>query len=232
MQLFKKDDYMNNIFELIPKQIFESYKVRVEEGIYRDISLVLGVIDSVFSIASKYESTINVVNRFVEYVNIDRTKDEYTTSDFIKQFGTYAGDKLANDIFKNRQRTSTRNGILKAEAVKQIIEIFNNNGIETKGDLLNCEDIDQIEKQVKEVKGQGSGITFEYIMMHAGDENRFKPDRHVYTFFEELLMYGPLSEVELEKTFYKELEIVKMKYPFFTARTLDSLIWEFIKYHY
>lgn len=222
---------MRNIFEVIPKENFESYKVRVGEGIYRDISLVLAVIDSVFSISSKYESTINVVNRFAEYVNIDRGKDEYTISNFIKQFGVYTGEKLANDIFKNRQRTSTRSGILKAEAVKQIIQILKNNGIETKDDLLNCGDIDQVEKQIREVKGQGSGITFEYIMMHAGDENRFKPDRHIYTFFEKLLMYGLLSEVELEKTFYKELEIVKIKYPFFTARTLDSLIWEFIKYY-
>lgn len=221
---------MNKIFEVIPKENFKSYQKRTKEGLYPDISLVLAVIDSIFSISSRYESTIKVVNRFATHVNIDKTKDDYTISQFINEFGNYTDEELANDIFNNRQRTSSINGILKAEAVKQIIKIFNKHGIETKTDLLNHNDIKKIEEEVKSVKGQGSGITFYYIMMHAGDENRFKPDRQLKKFFEELLGYGTLNNQQLNEVFFKELEIVKAKYPYFTAKSFDSLIWEFMKH--
>lgn len=121
---------------------------------------------------------------------------------------------------------------MKAGAVKQIITIFDNHGIQTKKDLLHHKNITEVERLVRTVKGQGSGVSFEYIMMHAGDENRFKPDRHIYTFFEDLLGYGKLNEKELEKAFFYELNLVKKLYPFFTARSLDSLMWEHIKFNF
>lgn len=195
---------------------------------YEDKSLVLAVIDAIFSISAKYESTIKVVNRFVEHIKLDRINDEYTTSEFMRDFGMVSAEELANDVFNNRQRTSTTNGILKAEAVKQVIQVFATNGIETKEDLLNHKDIRDIERQVKTVKGQGSGVSFEYIMMHAGDETRFKPDRHIYNFFEVELQSGKLIETALAVAFFKQLALVK-RYPYFTARTLDSLIWEYMK---
>ncbi len=223
---------MQDIFKIVPSYEFEKFEKVINEGQYRDVSLVLAVIDSIFSISAKYESTIKTVDRFAAYVGINRGKDEYTTSEFIDQFENVDSELLANEIFKNRQRTSTRNGILKAEAVKQAIKVLNDNKIETKEDLLNCEYIDMIEMQIRRIKGQGSGITFEYIMMHAGDENRFKPDRHIYTFFQEYLNYGPLTEEKLKDVFFEELIKVKEKYPYFTARSFDGLIWGFIKATY
>lgn len=217
---------MEKILQVIAKETFQSYEKIVNEGMYREPSIVIGVIDSVFSIASKYESTIKVVNRFVERIALDRDNEDYTTSDFIRDFSMYSGEELANNIFKNKQRTSAVNGILKAEAVNQIITILNNNNVETKSDLLNHANIKEVERQVRTVKGQGRGVSFEYIMMHSGDVNMFKPDRHIYTFFEDILEYGKLSELELEKAFFNELETVKRIYPFFNARLLDSLVWE------
>lgn len=199
---------------------------------YKEPSVVIGVIDSIFSIGTKYESTIKVVDRFVEKINIKRNEDDYTTKDFIRDFGTFSDEELANGIFKNRQRTSTVNGMLKSAAVKQVISIFNDNGIQTKKDLLNHKNIKEVERQVRTVKGQRSGVSFDYIMMHAGDENRFKPDRHIYTFFEKILGHGKLTETELEQVFFDELTKVKEVYPFFTARSLDSLIWEYVKFKY
>lgn len=221
---------MEKIFKIITPETFKQYAKRVSDGMYNEPSLVIGVIDSVYSISSRYESTINVVNRFVEAIGINRKLEDYTTSDFLDSFGNYTPEQLAYNVFKNRQRTSTKNGVLKSEAVMKIIETLHKNGIETKKDLLNHENINQVEQQIRKVKGQGSGVSFEYIMMHAGDKNRFKPDRHIFTFFEEVLEYGKLSAIELEKKFFNELEIVKIKYPFFTARSLDSLIWEHVKF--
>ncbi len=223
---------MHDIFNVVPQEEFAKYEQIINDGLYNDVSLVLSVINSIFSISARYESTIKVVNRFAKYVGIDRAKDEYTTSDFIKQFANVDSEILATDIFKNRQRTSARNGILKAEAVKQVIKVLNNNNIETQKDLLHGEYIDMVEMQIRRVKGQGSGVTFEYLMMNAGDDNRFKPDRHIYTFFEDYLNYGSLTEERLREVFFKELEKVKTKYSYFTARSFDSLIWSFIKATY
>lgn len=223
---------MDNILDIVPKETFESYRELVNGNMYTEPSIVIGVIDSIFSIGSKYESTIKVVNRFIEKININRNEDDYTTKDFIKDFGNFSDEELANDVFKNRQRTSTTNGVLKAAAVKQIINIFDDNGIQTKKDLLHHKNIKDVERQVRTVKGQGTGVSFDYIMMHAGDENRFKPDRHIYTFFEKILGYGKLTETKLEQVFFEELAKVKEVYPFFTARSLDSLIWGYVKFKY
>ncbi|MGI6771674.1 MAG: hypothetical protein ACOX5Y_04625 [Acholeplasmataceae bacterium] len=223
---------MIDIFEVVSKEEFEKYEEIINNGLYNDVSLVLAVINSVFSISARYESTIKVVNRFADYVGIDRSKDEYTTSQFMKQFYDVDSEILANDVFGNRQRTSAVNGILKAEATKQVIKVLNDNKIETQKDLLHCEYIDTVEMQIRRVKGQSSGITFEYLMMNVGDDNRFKPDRHIYTFFGEYLKYGSLTEEKLREVFFNELEKVKEKYPYFTARSFDSLIWTFIKSTY
>ena len=223
---------MKTIFDIVNKKTFESYEGRIQGNMYTELSVVIAVIDSIFSIGSKYESTINVVNRFIHRIGINRNEDDYTTSQFIRDFSNFTDEELANVIFKNRQRTSTNNGILKAGAVRQIIGIFDNHGIQTKKDLLHHKDITEVERLVRTVKGQGSGVSFEYIMMHAGDENRFKPDRHIYTFFEDLLGYGKLNGKELEKAFFYELNLVKKLYPFFTARSLDSLMWEHIKFNF
>lgn len=74
---------MNKLLELIPKTTFESYNENNRVNMYKEPSLVLGVIDSVFSISSKYESTIKVVDRFIELIKIDRKNDDYTTANFI-----------------------------------------------------------------------------------------------------------------------------------------------------
>jgi hypothetical protein len=216
---------MLNIFDVILAEVFESYKDRV---VYKDKSLVIGVIDSIFSIGVRYGSVIKAVNRFVKLAGIEREKDKYTVSDFFNHFGHLNGEELANDVFNNRNRTSAKNGILKTEAIKQVLKIFKDCGIETQDDLIHHPRLDEVERHVKMVKGQGSGISFQYIMMHAGDKNRFKPDRQIYWFFQDLLGYGKLNEKELYEAFYKELEIVNKRYPYFDARSFDSLIWEFM----
>ena len=62
-------------------------------------------------------------------------------------------NKLAQNIFKNRQRTSTRNGILKADAVVQFIKILKAHEIETNDDLLNYDDKDRLVNDIKGIKG-------------------------------------------------------------------------------
>lgn len=218
-----------NIFDVLNNEKFEAYKENESASEYDNLSLVLAVIDSIFSISAKYETTVKVVDRFAKYVGINKKSDDFTVTKFMNKFSDFSPEQLANDVFNNRQRTSAVNGVLKAEAVKSVIEVLYNNKIETKKDLLNFQNQDKLELEIRKIKGQGSGITFHYLMMHAGDVNRFKADRHIYTFFEVYLGYGKLNEDTLEKVFNEEYLIVKNKYPHFTIRALDNLIWNFIK---
>lgn len=218
-----------NIFDVLNHEKFEAYKENESASEYDNISLVLAVIDSIFSISAKYETTVKVVDRFAKYVGINKRCDDFTITEFMNEFNDFSPEKLANDVFDNRQRTSAVNGILKAEAVKSVIEVLYNNKIDTKKDLLNFQNQEKLELEIRKIKGQGSGITFHYLMMHAGDVNRFKADRHIYTFFELYLGYGKLDETTLKKVFNEEFLIVKNKYPHFTVRALDNLIWTFIK---
>ncbi|MFW5848050.1 MAG: hypothetical protein ACOCVF_03970 [bacterium] len=218
---------MKKVTQVIGHEFIEGFLSSLKH--YGPKSLVIGVIDSVFSIGVKYESTINVVERFSKYVGINIEKDEYTLEEFLESFGDYSYEKLANDVFKNRQRTSTRNGILKAEAVVHYINILHDNNINTTKDLLEYKHIDKVKNEIIKIPGQKSGISFAYLMMLSGDTSLFKPDRHIYSFFEVYLGYGKLSESALKQKFDNQYKLIKEEYPIFTIRLLDSLIWTFMK---
>jgi hypothetical protein len=220
-------DVMKKINQVISKEYIEEFLSKSKH--YGPKSLVICVIDSVFSIGVKYESTIKVVERFAEYVGINIENDEYTLEQFLDSFQDYTYEQLADDVFKNRQRTSTRNGILKAEAVVHYINILNSNGINTTEDLLNHENITRVRNEIMLIPGQKSGVSFAYVMMLAGDTSLFKPDRHIYSFFESFLGYGKLNEDQLKSKFNEQFKIIKGEYSVFTIRLLDSLIWTFMK---
>lgn len=64
-------------------------------------------------------------------------------------------------------------------------------------------------------------------MMLAGDENRYKRDRLIESFFKDILGYGNLTNDELMNAFYEQLKIVNKKYKEINSiRMLDSIIWE------
>ena len=138
-------------------------------------------------------------------------------------------DTLTDKVFCNRQRTSSKGGILKSEAVRSVLNILYTFGIETKTDLLNFNNLDAVESEIRKIKGQTTGITFDYIMMHAGDNNRYKRDRQITNFFDIYLGYGKLDEHALRVAFKEQFLIVKEKYPTFTIKSLDNLIWNFIR---
>jgi hypothetical protein len=218
---------MKKITQVISHEFIEEFLASRKH--YGPKSLVVSVIDSVFSIGVKYESTIKVVERFAKYVGINIENDEYTLEEFLNTFNDYSYEQLADEVFVNRHRTSSRNGILKAEAVVHYINILHSNGINKSEDLLNHQEIDRVRSEIMIIPGQKSGVSFAYVMMLSGDTSLFKPDRHIYTFFESFLGYGKLSEDSLKLKFEEQFKMIKDKYPVFTIRLLDNLIWTFMK---
>lgn len=153
---------------------------------YRYASLPLCVIDAVFSIGVKYGTTQATVDRFCKHTGWqkfatsrkERGGGPHSISDLISILGQKTDDETAGDIFENRQRTSSKAGILKSSAVRLYSEVLSDSGIQTFMDLSPVK-LELAEAGVLSLPGQSSGISFDYFRMLAGDDNLVKPDRMV-----------------------------------------------------
>ena len=194
---------------------------------YHYSHLPLCVIDAVFSIGVKYEAVTNTVNRFCKYFQIEKysANKELTTSYFLKLMKSININDLTEKIYNNRQRTSSKNGILKSEAVIRFLEILQNNKIETLKDVLKKAN-SNLENQIKQIHGQKSGISFKYFLMLSGSDDFVKPDRMIIRFLESITV----QKVNINDCQIIIQETVKRlnKTGFnLTPKKLDNLIWNF-----
>lgn len=217
---------------------FAKNKIKLEnyqlDSEYFYQSLPLCVIDSVYSIAVRYEAVKNVVNNFCDYNKLTvfredknshpKTDMQFSVNDFINLYGNTDPEELANNIFKNRQRTSPKNGILKAEAVVLFLKELSNEGINYFQDLENLSD--NFEQRVKLIKGQKSGLSLDYFYMLAGNDNLIKPDRMVIRFIVNIIG-KPISQNDCQAILTKvciELGDREIK---ISPRELDNAIWNY-----
>lgn len=94
---------------------------------------------------------------------------------------------LAKEVFCNQQRTSSRKGILRVEAVYQFADILRKNGINTFGDTENECRNEKVRAKIREIKGQKSGISFDYFLMLAGSDGHTKADGMLRAFVADAL---------------------------------------------
>lgn len=203
---------------------------------YHYSSLVFCILDAVFSIGARYTTTEKVVERYANKYELTRyTFEKSDTEHTIKDFITNINSE--NDIYnftveilKNRQRTSTKNGILKAQACYDVANVFIKHGINTINDFrnLSCEQQVVLDKDILNIKGQSSGIMLKYLYMLAGSENICKPDRHIRRFVEPILGENSTDE-EIQKLFIYACNEMKKDFPRITVRLLDNKIWDYQK---
>ena len=157
---------------------------------HRWTSLTYCILDAVWSIGARYESVVVPVVRTVAKSLSDEEplaesgrmpSDPVPLSSFVEHITS--GDALAS-LVGNRQRTSTRGGILKADAVLRYAEVFIAHGVDSLEDankvLGDAELTQKIEADLRAVPGDGSaGIRRSYLWMLVGDDTRIKPDRMV-----------------------------------------------------
>lgn len=183
-------------------------------------NLVFAVLDAVFSIGARYAAVKNVVNNYSKYIIMD---NEHRISDFIKVYEEHGSKKMAEEIIKNKQRTSSRNGILKIDACYEIAKILKSYDIETKKDF-NIKINEELISEILQVKGQGSGIMLKYLIMLVGDDNVCKPDRHIRRYVAPFLG-EKATDQDIQNLFTEAVKILKIKYPNITVRLLDNRIW-------
>jgi len=140
-------------------------------------SLPFCVIDAVFSVGVRYESTRRVVMRFCDHFHLQRIHNdsistlELSITGFLEMYDKCSPQCMADNIYQNKQRTSSRNGILKAEATLRVAQTLKNAGVEFKADVFKTDDRANFEAEFKEIPGQGSGKSLHYFYMLAGSDD-------------------------------------------------------------
>ncbi|MEJ1959689.1 MAG: hypothetical protein WDM70_09960 [Nitrosomonadales bacterium] len=89
---------------------------------------------------------------------------------------------MAVDVYRNRQRTSARNGILKADAVNRFAAVLRKYNIEYLQDISEALGNTALERDIRSIPGQTSGISLKYFFMLAGSDDLIKPDRMILAF--------------------------------------------------
>src|SRR3954452_16946761 len=123
----------------------------------------LAIIDAVWSIGVRYQSVENVMARYRAARLAGGDDPETDRPADVRRFIEACGgpEEFAQRL-GNRQRTSTTNGILKAEAVLHEARILEDEGVELPADLTGAssERLDHLQGRWSAVAGQGSGVSW------------------------------------------------------------------------
>lgn len=160
-------------------------------------SLGLCILDSIWSIGVNYDHhVIPVLNRYRDLAatagrdaNLDTPCDLAMTIDQIGGPDSFAG------AVKSRHRTSSTNGILKAEAVDQASQLFCTNNIASTEDLVARST--EVKPQWHQIRGQRSGVSWKYLLMLAGVDG-IKPDRMIHGYITDAIGVAVTNQEAVE----------------------------------
>lgn len=194
-------------------------------GLYQNLPLCL--LDAVYSMGVRYGSTRKVTARYAAYYVPQGTNANHTISEFLKNIENAGGAKnFAENVLNNKQRTATRNGILKSESCELVAKELQKRGIETISDFRNYSDKNELDKAICSTKSQSSGIMLKYLYMLAGDENMVKPDRMISRYIG-LVLPRIKDHDDMVELVCRASDELKKSYPRLCPRALDHSIWEY-----
>ena len=203
-----------------------------EANYYR--SLPLCVIDTVYSIGARYGATRNTVRRFCAHFGLEPTNprhpepapDQLSIAAFLALYAQHGVTGMAEDIYQNRQRTSTRNGILKAEAALRFAEALAAFEVDRFEDVARIFENEAFEARIRQIPGQRSGVSLRYFYMLIGSQDYIKPDRMILRFLQAALGRTPNIQ-EAHDLLVVASMILRADIPYLTPAALDHLIWAY-----
>ncbi len=140
-------------------------------------------------------------------------KDEQLTVDqFIDHITGYGPDRFASEILKNRARTSSQSGILKAKASLRFSEVLRDHRVQVLQDLHGRSEDVALDIDLRTVKGQGSGIAVRYFFMLTGADHLIKPDRMILGFLDRVL-HRSVGQLEAQTLFTQAAERCALSIP-------------------
>lgn len=194
---------------------------------YRD-GLALCVIDSVQSTGVTYSSVVKVVESYRAYRRAqggDPNADG--VPELLATFDELDGPDGWSDKIGNRNRTSTRSGVLKAEAIRDAAAVLSAQGIESTAFLreaaADATRLAAVETAWRNVTGQRSGITWHYMQMLAGIPG-VKPDRMICRFVADSL---GLPRRSVSTGFALEILTAAAAEMGMSPTDLDHAVWQF-----
>ncbi|MDD3394502.1 MAG: hypothetical protein PHG19_07670 [Anaerotignum sp.] len=226
----------NDVIKIVKccENTFELDKLKLSEGYFYN-NLPLCIIDAIYSIGVRYTSTRNTVLRYCQHYEIRRIREtsefpselfQHRVCDLIQNIKQVSPDIFAKEILKNKQRTSSRNGILKAEAVLLWAETLDKLGIQSLQDF-NTKYSMTLEHELKKIHGQSSGISLTYLRMLAGNDNFVKPDRHIIKFLSNCVDKN-VEIASVQKLMEDIVGELSKDYKHMTVRLLDHAIWGYM----
>jgi hypothetical protein len=228
--------------------IAEYFKIKIknikplgQEYFYNHLPLC--VINAVWSIGVKYEGVQNVVIKYYkkrdlipyrdkslqETLQYPQIVNQEPISVFLHYLSQYSFDELSDNIFENHQRTSSKSGILKAEAVVLFAKVLSNYHVDYFQDIATkIENNTSFEHDIKKISGQKSGISLDYFFMLSGNENKIKPDRMIKRFLSIPLKKDEktISTIDAQDVCQKLFVALNDK-RITSVRHLDNIIWNF-----
>jgi hypothetical protein len=192
---------------------------------YRSVGLAL--IDAVWSIGVRYQSVDRVIARYrAERLAAGDDPEADAPADVRRFIESCGGPDGFADRMGNRQRTSTRNGILKAEAVLREAAILEDEGIATRRQLTRAgqKRLEHIQSRWCSVTGQSSGVSWRAFAMLVGLPE-VKPDRMIRRFVAAALGRPGETAVTVEEA--RELVMAAAASVGVSPRALDHAIWAY-----
>jgi len=206
-----------------------------DEYYYQSLSLC--VIDAVFSIGVRYSCVQNVVSRYCQYFGVrqfrrNRTsappscEEQESISSLLERFPNRGCGGMTEEVFKNWQRTSPVNGILKTEAVLEFADVLVKHRIEYFQHIPIAVVNDELEHDIRRIPGQTSGKSLWYFWMLAGEDGFAKPDRHILEFLKDALG-RTVSAEQVQALLDVATDYLRFSFPDMTVRLLDNEIWKY-----
>ena len=158
----------------------------------RWVSLSLCIADAVWSIGAHYDNVVvplvrNLANEFgVEQPTVPLSAPIGADPLPLTQLANLGVDELIR--LTNRQNTSTRGGIRKADAALRHIHVFREHGITGLADAIALFGDEKrfaaVNKDLQAIPGEGThSVRRDYLWMLIGQDDLIKPDRMVLRWF-------------------------------------------------
>jgi hypothetical protein len=187
-------------------------------------SVGLAIIDSLWSIGVRYTGVRNVIARYRAFRSrCGADADQDTPADLADMIDEASGPEAFAEIVANRQRTSSRGGILKAEAVRLATDVLVVAGIMVPADVASAtpEQLMEVRERWTAIRGQGSGLSWDYFLMLTGRPG-VKADRMVRRFVADALR---CDEQDVSQTDAHELVTEAAGLLGLSVSQLDFAIW-------
>ena len=191
--------------------------------------LALAVMDAIWSIGVKYQGVEHVLERYRCWVSKEHgsSADLRTTRELLDEIRSVGGSTaFAKDVVHNFQRTSSRGGVLKADAVESACRALVDCDVLTAADLRERAGDPSIRDRWVAVHGQASGISWHYVLMNVRVDD-LKADRMVCRFVAQSLNVPEVSP----DTAYEEVvaahKLLAEDHPGLSLRALDHAIWTY-----